>query len=120
MIGRTNCGKSTLINKLVGREACPVGDFNDATMKTSIHAVQKGNVIYEFVDLPGVPDVISPCGVGEYTFRRRNIEKAKANPHGNHSIKARLENYFYIHAQFRMKNFALFTLIRLKLFLQNS
>ena len=41
VIGRTNCGKSTLINKLVGREACPVGDFNDATMKTSIHAVQK-------------------------------------------------------------------------------
>ena len=72
--------------RLIGRPACPVANFNDATQRTSIHAVQQGNIIYEFVDLPGVPDTISPDGVGEYTFRRRNIERAKLNPQGNHSL----------------------------------
>ena len=69
--------------RLIGRKACPIADFNDATSRTSIHCVQKGNVMYEFVDLPGVPDMIWPDGVGEYTFRRRNVERAKF---GNQSL----------------------------------
>jgi len=86
VIGRANSGKSTLINRLIGRNACPVANQNDSTYRTSIHFVQKENIIYEFVDLPGVPDVISPTGVGEYTFRRRNKEAAAQNESGNRSL----------------------------------
>ena len=99
--------------RLIGRPACPVADFNDATHRTSIHSVQKGNVIYEFVDLPGVPDTISPDGVGEYTFRRKNILKAKKNQFGNHSLFQSLgfSNAFLFKIKFSIRKFRFLTKI---------
>ena len=55
VIGRTNSGKSSLINEIFGREVCPVGDEENLTRINQIHSIIRGDTLFEFVDVPGVP-----------------------------------------------------------------
>ena len=67
----------------MGRDACPVGAGAGTTRLNQFQTSVRGDIMYEFVDVPGVPDRINESGVGEYTFRRDNVEKARKLYRGN-------------------------------------
>ena len=69
IVGRTNSGKSSIINEIFGSIVAPVNDDENATQVNQVHQLVRGDILFEFIDVPGVPDKINTNGVGEYTFR---------------------------------------------------
>ena len=53
MKGRESSGKSSLINALLGRKACPVASVPGSTADARIHTMTLGNTLFEFCDVPG-------------------------------------------------------------------
>jgi len=51
--GRESSGKSSLINALLGRKACPVASVPGSTANARIHTMTLGNTLFEFCDVPG-------------------------------------------------------------------
>lgn len=56
ILGRTNVGKSTLLNALVGEERAIVSDINGTTRDTIEQEVTIGGVRFRFVDTAGIRD----------------------------------------------------------------
>ena len=104
VIGRPNCGKSSVINMLLGWDACPVGSEPGSTRMNQFQTTIYGDTMFEIVDVPGVPDKINPdTGVGEYTFRRDNVAKAK-KLYGGNCLLAQNANSEYVSNDLFIKN----------------
>ena len=63
MKGRESSGKSSLINTLLGRKACPVASVPGSTANARIHTMTFGNTLFEFCDVPGRDSIfgVSVC-----------------------------------------------------------
>lgn len=77
IIGRTNVGKSTLLNKLVKDDKAIVSDIHGTTRDTIEDVIELGGVAFRFVDTAGLrttDDKIERIGI-ERTYKA--IEKAQ-------------------------------------------
>jgi len=57
LIGTTNSGKSTLINKLIGHHVCPESTKPNTTRCNARAIITEGNTQIVFLDTPGVVDL---------------------------------------------------------------
>ncbi len=91
IIGATNAGKSTLLNRLVGEERAIVSDIHGTTRDTIEDVVTIGGLQFRFIDTAGIREVQAPllsppqggsCPAGEIDpieriGMQRSIEVAK-------------------------------------------
>jgi predicted GTPase len=62
LIGRTGVGKSSTINKLMGCDVAPVGDFEPQTMSVEEYKLPVSNVNFLVIDTPGLCDDLPEIG----------------------------------------------------------
>lgn len=78
IVGETNAGKSTLLNRLVGEERAIVSDVRGTTRDVIEDTVNIGGVNFRFIDTAGLRDTtdeIEAIGVGR---AYRKVEEAEA------------------------------------------
>lgn len=62
LVGRTGVGKSSTINKLMGCDVAPVGDFEPQTMSVEEYKLPILNVNFSVIDTPGLCDDLPEIG----------------------------------------------------------
>ena len=84
LIGRESSGKSSLINALLGRKACPVASVPGSTSNARIHTMTLGNTLFEFCDVPGrglsliIYQILVPITIRTRTDK--SYQKTSADP----------------------------------------
>jgi len=71
ILGIPNSGKSTLVNKLVGKELCPQSCKHNTTRKKSRAIYTKGDTQLVFLDTPGV---VSPKDVKKFKLENSLVK----------------------------------------------
>ena len=62
LVGRTGVGKSSTINKLMGHDVAPIGDFEPQTMTVEEYKLPIENVNFTVIDTPGLCDDLPEIG----------------------------------------------------------
>ncbi len=74
IVGETNSGKSTLLNRLLGEERAIVSDIHGTTRDTIEDTTEIDGVMYRFIDTAGLRETVDPI---EALGIDRAIDKAK-------------------------------------------
>ena len=54
LLGRTGVGKSSLVNFISGEERCETDPYRACTKKTKEITIDRGDLLYEIIDTPGL------------------------------------------------------------------
>jgi GTP-binding protein EngB required for normal cell division len=77
LVGRTGVGKSSTVNKLIGKEIASVGDFVPTTLSVRFYSSQIEGIELDIIDTPGLCDDLPEKGNDELylTQIRRQVKQ---------------------------------------------
>ena len=79
LAGRTGVGKSSTVNKLLGRQEAKVGKYEPTTMSVETYEHEKNGIKFTIVDTPGLCDDLEELGNDQEYL---NLMKSKNNSNG--------------------------------------
>ena len=99
IVGKTNVGKSTLLNKLLKEERAIVSDIHGTTRDTIEDVMTINGVQFRFIDTAGIRqtnDAVEQIGI-ERTYQ--TIDKARILAHRRHTLPRRVRRHDEPHQQ---------------------